>query len=247
MTQKPLLTFFQHLEELRRRILTALAALTAASLACFFYIDKILLILTGPIRSQLDQMYFFSPADAFVIKIKAALLTGCLISSPVILAQFWLFMSPGLHPKEKRMVLPLAFITSGFFIAGAVFSFVSVLPTTLEFLIGQQTEFLKPMVSMTEYISFVSGMMIAFGIAFNLPVFILALAATGFVRAESLNRYQRHAVVFIFITSAILTPGPDIASQLMLAVPLTVLFEISVLGAWLMELFRRKKKEARAS
>ena len=125
---------------------------------------------------------------------------------------------------------------------GAIFSFVAVLPMTLNFLIGQQTDYLRPLVSMNEYFSFLTGMMLAFGFAFNLPVFIVAFVASGFVSVKTLNQYQRHIIVFIFIAAAVLTPGPDIASQLMLAVPLLVLFELSVAAGWFVENMRKGKR-----
>ena len=115
---------------------------------------------------------------------------------------------------------------------------------TLNFLIGQQTPYLKPLVSMNEYLGFLSGMMIAFGFAFNLPVLIMALVATGVVTVKTLNHYHRHILVLIFIAAAVLTPGPDIASQMMLAIPLLVLFEVSLLAGWIVQ--KTKKGKARA-
>lgn len=236
-----LLSFIGHLEEFRKRLLISLAAIIAGTLFCFFYVDEILHILTGPIRSQIGQIYFFSPSDAFVIKIKAALLAGLLIASPLVICELWLFISPAMYPREKKALLPVVFIVSFLFIIGALFSFFTVLPMTLGFLIGQQTDFLKPMLSMNEYLGFLSGMMIGFGFAFNLPVFIVALVASGFVKVRTLNYYHRHIIVLIFIAAAVLTPGPDIASQMMLAIPLLFLFEFSLLAGWLVE--KAKKKE----
>ncbi len=236
-----ILSFIGHLEEFRKRLLISLAAVGAGTLFCFVYIDEILNILIKPIRPSIGEIYFFSPSDAFVIKIKAALLVGFLIASPLVLCELWLFVSPAMYPHEKRALLPVVFITSFLFLTGALFSFFMVLPVTLDFLIGQQTAFLKPLVSMSEYLGFLSGMMIAFGFAFNLPVFVVALVASGFVKVKTLNQYQRHIVVFIFIAAAVLTPGPDIASQLMLAFPLLFLFEFSVLAGWVVEKLRKKK------
>jgi sec-independent protein translocase protein TatC len=126
------------------------------------------------------------------------------------------------------------------FILGAAFSFYGVIPVTLHFLIGMQSEFMRPMVSVSEYLSFLTSMVFAFGVAFNLPVFILALVGSGLVSAKMLNQFQRWAILIIFILAAVLTPGPDIASQLMLAVPLLILFELSIAGAVVLERMRRK-------
>ncbi len=239
-----LLSFIGHLEEFRKRIIISLVGVGAATLFCFFFIDEILNILMKPISSQIGEIYFFSPADAFVVKVKAALLAGLLIASPLVVCEFWLFLSPGLYAKEKKALLPVVFIISFLFITGALFCFFTVLPMTLGFLISQQTAYLKPMVSMSEYLGFLSGMMLAFGFAFNLPVFVVALVASGFVRVKTLNQYQRHIIVFIFIAAAVLTPGPDIASQMMLAIPLLVLFEFSVAAGWVVELMRKRKASA---
>ncbi len=235
------MTFGGHLEEFRKRLLVSLAAIGAAAAFCFFYVDEILSVLIAPIRPQIGQIYFFSPTDAFVIKMKAVLLAAIVIASPMVVCQLWLFLSPGMYAKEKKAVFFIVFLASFLFAAGALFSFFSVLPPALDFLIGQQTEYLKPLVSMNEYLSFLTGMMVAFGFAFNLPVFVTALVAAGAVRVKTLNLYQRHIVVFIFIAAALLTPGPDIASQLMLAAPLLILFEFSVFAGWIVESLRKKK------
>ena len=235
MTQPFKGTVFQHLEEFRRRLWVSTAVYVAVCLLCFFHADEIMDYIINPILPHIGQVCFFSPADAFVVKIKAALLAGLLFSSPVFLSQIWIFISPALYPNEKKAILPLIFITSFLFLFGAFFSFYVVLPMTLQFLISQQTAYLKPMVSMSEYLSFLSGMMISFGVAFNLPVFILALIASGVTTVKGLNKLQRHAIVLIVVAAALLTPGPDIASQMSLAVPLLILFELSVLAGWVLE------------
>ena len=241
MTQQ-LLTFFGHLEEFRKRLFISLAAVAAGTLFCFCYVDEILNILVLPIRSQIGQIYFFSPSDAFVIKIQAALLAGLVIASPLVICELWLFISPAMYAREKKAMLPVIFTVSFLFLIGALFAFFNVLPMTLHFLIGQQTDFLKPMVSMHEYLGFLSGMLIAFGFAFNLPVFVVALVASRFVKVKTLNYYHRHIIVVIFIAAAVLTPGPDIASQMMLAIPLLALFEFSLLAGWIVEKAKKGKR-----
>ena len=232
------MTFGGHLEEFRKRLLVSLAAIGAAALFCFFYVDEILGVLIAPIRPQIGQIYFFSPTEAFVIKVKAALLAALVIASPLVVCQLWLFLSPGMYAREKKAAFFVVFLISFLFAAGALFSFAAVLPMALNFLIGQQTEYLRPLVSMSEYLGFLTGMVIAFGFAFNFPVFVTALVAAGVVRVKTLNLYQRHIAVFIFIAAAVLTPGPDIASQLLLAFPLVLLFALGVAGAKVIEIFK---------
>ncbi len=239
-------TFLEHVEELRRRLWAAVLAFLAGAGVSLFYADRLLELAIGPAKDQIQALYFFTPADAFVVKIKLALLSGLFVSSPVLLWQLWQFLSPAMRPNEKKAIVPFVVFTSSLFFAGAAFAFNLVLPTALKILVGMQTDLLRPMLSASEYLSFVSLLLISFGIAFNLPVFILILVWTGVVNVRMLNQFQRQAIVLIFIASAILTPGPDIASQLMLAVPLLALYETSVLAAMGMDALRRRKEKALA-
>lgn len=212
----------------------SLGAVTAAALAGYYYADPILRFLIEPVSPEIGGVYFFSPAEAFLAKIKIAFFTGLIVAFPIIATQVWLFVSPALYKKEKKIIFPLAGMTSALFLSGAAFSFFAVTPFALKFLVGMRTEFLRPMISVSEYVNFLSGMMLAFGVAFNLPIFVLALVFSGVIDVRGLNRYQRHAIVTIFILAALLTPGPDIASQLILAVPLIALYELSILAAWIL-------------
>lgn len=229
MTSPSALNFFEHLEELRKRILIGLGALLAGTLLGYLGSDRVLEFLLSPILGQIGEAYFFSPAEGLLVKLKVAFFVGTLLSSPVLFWQFWLFVSPAFYQKEKWAFLFLVSVTVALFVSGALFSFYVVLPPALRFFVGMRTPYLKPMISVTEYISFLSGMSLAFGVAFNLPVVLLGLTRAGILNGAMLRQYRRHAVVLIFIVAAILTPGPDIASQLMLAAPLFVLFEASVL------------------
>ena len=236
-------TWMNHLEELRKRLIVALAALGVSTVGAFFYSDRILEVVSRPITRVIGQVYFFSPADAFMIKIKVSILAGFLLALPVMFGELWGFVAPGLRPNEKKWILPLAFVSSFFFLAGVLFAYCEVIPPALQFFIGQQTEFLKPMVSMTEYVSFLSGMLLAFGVAFNLPVAVVGLVWAGILSVKTLNKFQRHAILMIFIASAILTPSPDAASQLFLAVPLLGLFELSIGVSWIIERMKSKRTQ----
>jgi len=239
----PALTLFGHLDELRKRLLVSFAAVLVSMAGAFFYSDRLLAVLVRPLLTGTNEVYFFSPAEAFAVKLKMAFLAGLVIASPVVMGQLWLFISPALYEREKRLMVPVIFLTSFLFLAGVLFCFFFVMPSALKFLMGMQTEFLKPMISVSEYVGFLSMMLLAFGAAFNLPVFIMALVFLGLLDSKTLNRYQRHAVLLIFIAAAVMTPGPDIVSQLLLAVPLVLLFELSVLGAKAIEVVRRKQQK----
>lgn len=234
------LTFFEHLEELRRRLWVCAIFFVAAFVAAFIFSDQILIFLANPMRPLMSEFYFFSPAEGLVIKMKAALLLATLLASPVIAAQGWLFIKPALLPHEQKILAPFLCVISALFVGGAIFCFNVVLPPALQFLIGAQNELLKPMISFSEYLDFIFGMLLAFGVAFNLPVFLIGLSAAGILNAKVLNKFRKHAIFAIFIAAAVLTPGPDIASQILLAVPLLVLYEIGVAGSWVAGSMRKR-------
>lgn len=217
----------------------SLVGILAGAVFVFFGSDAIIEFIASPLREVVGEIYFFAPQEAFIIKVKVALFGGILVAFPLVASQFWLFLSPGLHGHEKKVIIPVVVILSALFFAGVAFAFFLVMPTALAFLIGAATPSLRPMISMNEYVSFLSSMALAFGLAFNLPVFLMGAVSVGALTAQKLGYFRRHAIVCIFIAAAILTPGPDVASQLFLAVPLWALFEISVLGAWIMERFKK--------
>ena len=241
MAQQVYLTFFEHLEELRKRLVISLALIGLGTAAGFFYSDAALKFLLTPIESKIDQVYFFSPAEAFVVKFKVAFLFGVIAASPGVISQLWLFLSPALHAKEKRALIPLVVVTSFLFLSGVFFCFYLVMPTTLQFLVGMQTDFLKPLLSIKNYVDLLFGMLLAFGFCFTLPVFVAALAFWGVLNSRTLNKYQRHVIVGIFIVAAVVTPTPDFTGQILLAVPLLLLFELSVIGCRAIEWFKRKR------
>lgn len=235
------LTIFQHLDELRKRLIISLLSVSVGAVACYFFSDGLIHFFLRPLGAQAGPLYFFSPSEAFLLKVKVSIFAGFVAAFPVVASQIWLFISPALYPNEKKALIPLVALTSFLFLAGSAFCFWVVLPPALQFLIGMQSDVLRPMISTGEYISFLSGMVLAFGIAFNLPVFIMAAVSFGFVKRGQLVKYRRHAIVIIFIAAAAMTPGPDIASQLFLAVPLVVLYELSVAGAAFVEALRKKR------
>ena len=237
--------FTDHLEELRRRVLVSLAAVVSAAALAYAFSERIFSVLLGPLHDAGIPAYFFAPADAFLVRFNTALLTGLIAASPVVFHQLFLFVSPGLYPHEKRVVLPLALATSGLFIAGCVFSFAVVVPFTLQFFLGYATPDLRPQISVTQYLSFVSTTVLSFGLAFNLPVLIIGMAWMGIVDAAFLSRYRPHAVVAIFVVAAVLTP-PDVMSQIVLAVPMVILYEVSVIGARLAGRKRTRVRPAAA-
>lgn len=223
-------SYVPHLEELRRRLIVCAVFFLAATIASSFFSRQLLDFLTAPLhRFHVASLYFQKPFEAFVIHLKAAAFSGLILSLPVFFTQGWFFAAPGLYEREKRMFLPLIFISVLLFLAGAFFAYALVIPWGLQFLLGFETESLKPMLTSGPYFSFITTMLFAFGVLFDFPLVVVALTALGIVKVATLARIRRFVIVGIFIVAAILTPSPDPVSQLLLAVPLCLLFEISLL------------------
>ena len=160
-----------------------------------------------------------------------------LLASPVIFSQIWRFVAPGLYSHEKRLLIPFSLFSTCCFIGGAAFGYFIVFPPAFKFLVGYNNEFLTSLPAVSEYFSLATKLLLAFGVIFEMPVFMVFLAKTGLINVAFLNRNRKYAVLINFILAAILTPTPDVVNQLMMAIPLMALYEISVVAVWL---FARK-------
>jgi len=159
--------------------------------------------------------------------------SGVFLASPVIFWQFWAFVAPGLYQHEKRVVVPFSLLSSVCFLGGASFGYYVVFPPAFRFLMGYTTDFLSAMPTVTEYFSLSLRLLIAFGVVFEMPVFMVLLAKLGIVDRPFLSRNRKYAFLLSFIIAAILTPTPDVVNQLLMAVPLVVLYEVSIIAVWL--------------
>jgi sec-independent protein translocase protein TatC len=166
-----------------------------------------------------------------------ALVSGILLASPVIFLQIWRFVAPGLYQHEKKIVIPFSILSSLCFLGGAAFGYFVVFPPAFTFLTSYTTEYLKPMPAVKEYFSLSLRLLIAFGVIFELPVFMVLLAKMGVVNSAFLNRNRKYAILISFVIAAVVTPTPDVVNQLMMAIPLVVLYEISIVAV---RLFGRK-------
>lgn len=162
-----------------------------------------------------------------------ALVAGVILASPVIFLQIWRFVAPGLYKHEKKVILPFVLISSIFFFGGVAFGYFVVFPPAFKFLVGYSTETLNPMPAVSEYFSLALRLLIAFGVIFELPIFMVFLAKIGVVNASFLNRHRKYAILISFIIAAILTPTPDIVNQMLMGIPLLILYEVSVVAVWL--------------
>ena len=216
--------FIQHLEELRRRIIYCLLFIVAAAFISYPFINKILFFLAKP----LGKMVFIQPVEAFVTYIKLALFCALFISLPFIIYQIWAFISPGLKKNEKRYALlfaPLGFLL---FIIGCAFAYFVIIPFGIKFLLGFQSAWLVPMITVSSYITFFCIMILIFGCVFQLPVVILLLGKLGLIDPITLRRNRKYVILVIFVIAAIITP-PDVITQIMISLPLILLYEISIL------------------
>ncbi|MFC2062091.1 twin-arginine translocase subunit TatC [Elusimicrobiota bacterium] len=223
MTQNQ--SFISHLEELRKRIIYSVAGILVFSIIAFFFHDKILVFLRAPIK---EQLVFIAPQEAFIASLKISLLAGIIVSSPVIIFHIWKFMGSALKKSEKKILfryIPAVFIL---FLGGAAFGFKIVLPIGLKFLLNIGGGNLVPMISVGKYISFIFLLTMVFGIAFQLPLVMHLVTSLGFITRAELKSGRRYAVVFIFIAAALLTP-PDVFTQIALALPVILLYELGLL------------------
>ncbi len=233
------LPFTAHLEELRRRLLICIIAIAVGSVVSFAFAKQLFYILAQPLVKILppDQpMIFTALTEAFFTYFKVALLSGFVLACPVVFYQLWKFIAPGLYEHEKRFVLPFVISATVFFLLGGLFAYFIVFPFGFKFFLGFSTEYLKLLPKMSEYFSLILKLLFAFGIVFEMPVITFFLAKMGLVNGQMLASKRRYAIVIIFLVAAILTP-PDVGTQLLMAGPLLVLYEISV---WVARIFGQK-------
>lgn len=221
-----------HLEELRWRLVKALLAVGIAFAGCYYFADSLFVFLIHPLRSAgPDPVTLIGTGvvEAFFTKLKVALIAAVFVASPALLFQAWQFIAPGLYQHEKRYVIPFVIFGTFFFVAGAGFCYTLVFPVGFAFFIEEYKSIgVEPTLRISEYLSFSARMLLAFGITFEMPVLSFFLARMGVITHRTLLGYFRYAIVIIFIVAAVLTPGPDIASQLLMAGPLLLLYILSI-------------------
>jgi sec-independent protein translocase protein TatC len=241
MKEDDKIPFTAHLEELRKRLVICSMAIGIGFVIAYGFKEKLFEILTLPLVQEMkagDKIIFTGLAEAFFTYMKVSFLAGIVLASPVIIYQFWVFIAPGLYQKERRYLVPIVLLSVFFFAGGALFCFFVVFPFGIKYFLSFATDVIQPMISMKEYLSFTTKMVLAFGLIFELPIVIVFLAKLGIVTVEFLRKNRKYAILLIFIVAAILTP-PDVVSQILMAIPLMVLYEISIIGA----IFFGKKKE----
>ena len=233
----------EHLIELRKRIFRIIIVLVIGFGACYYYKDLVFDIITKPLTKVLPKngyLIYTGLTEAFFVYMKLAFFASLIITSPFILYQIWKFISPGLLPKEKKYVVPFVLSSTLLFMGGVLFGYFIALPPAFEFFVSFNNRYLQAMISFRDYLSLFVTFLLGFGLSFELPIFIFFLAKLGIVNAKMLSQQRRYAILIIFIVAAILTPSPDALSQILMAIPLMFLYEVSIFVVK----FSEKKKVA---
>ena len=235
------MSFIEHLTELRRVLIQSAIAVLGSSIVCWFLSGKILDILVE--RMPVERLYFTSPVEAFMIRMKVSFVVGTMIVFPFVLFKIWSFVAPGLFSFERRRVYPLVVSSTVLFYAGVIFCYTILIPVVLRFLVGFGTEYLDPLLSVSSYFGFVARLCFAFGVVFQVPIVVLLLASLGLVTPRFLLGQWRYGVLAIFVASAILTP-PDALSMVVMALPVLFLYMASILVAFVAVRKRNAKEES---
>jgi len=228
------MTFIDHLEELRWRIIKSLIGILLGSAIIFFFIDEIFQILLHP-TTLLDSpptLQVLKVHGMFMIKWGIALMGGIALSIPVLTFQIWKFISPGLYMNEKKYVGPLIVFTFLFFIIGLVFAYKIIIPFSLNFFTSVGMEGIQNNFSINYYFNFIIWLLFGSGVLFQLPVIVFILSVLGLLTPAFMRHYRRHAIIFVLILSAFITP-PDPISLVLMSIPLMILYEFSILVSWL--------------
>jgi sec-independent protein translocase protein TatC len=258
MADTKMMSFLGHLGDLRKKITVSLIATCVTFMVSFNYSEQLLESLMFPLRYTLDfsvtKMYmyfipqdklhntklvFLAPAEGFWMNMKIAMVAALILALPVIFQQLWSFISPGLHGKEKKYVVPFVLTATGLFLVGGAFCFFIVLPFAMGFLLTYKVgDFMMPLLSVGQYVDFCLKFILAFGAVFELPIIILFATRMGLITTQTLAKNRRYAVLIAFIVAAILTPTPDVFNQTLMAVPMIILYEVGILAA---RVFVRRK------
>ena len=231
-----------HIADLRKRLTISSISIVVMFFVCFAFYQPILDWMMIPVKHALPEgtsMIAVEIQETFFTAMKVAFFAGFILSLPVIFWQLWLFLAPGLYDHEKKLVIPFVFFATLMFLMGASFAYYIVVPIGFDFLITFGSSVVNVLPSIGKYVGFFTKLMIGFGLAFELPVITFFLAKIGLVTDESLKGFFRYAVVLIFVVAAILTP-PDVISQILMAVPLLILYGVSI---YIAKVFNPAKKE----
>lgn len=231
------LTLVGHLEELRKRIIIIGLVVVIGSVVSYLYIDKIVDFIIQPAKDL--NFIYLSPADLFLAYIKISLISGMIVTLPIILYHVWRFVLPGMALKQKLYIILANFMSMIFFVAGASFAYYLIVPLTIQFFTKMSRQEIEPLFSFASYTGFMSSILLSFGITFQLPILILLLTQFNIITPAFLKKSRKVFILIIFIAAAILTP-PDVVSQILLAAPMLILLELSIMISSI--IYRKKRR-----
>ena len=230
------MSFLEHLDELRRRLVVSVVSILVGFLIAFAFI----MVPLSKILPPGGKLIYTEPTEAFMLQMKVAALAGLVIAAPIITWQLWLFIAPGLYAKEKRFAVPFVLFSTTSFVVGVAFAHYVVFPAAWAFFASYTNDYMTFMPKISDAFGLYSYMLLAFGIIFQMPVLVLALARMGLVTAGFLWRHTKYAILIIFILAAVITPSSDVVNQSIMAGPMIVLYMLSIVIAWV---FGKRKRE----
>jgi len=236
------MSFLEHLDELRKRLIYIVYSLLAGCAVAYVFIARIFDFIMKPMQQVLppgSYLQYTSGAEPFMLYIKIGFLTGIFIASPLILWQVWKFIAPGLYTHEKKFAIPFVFLSTVFFVAGGLFAHYIAFPVTWVFFNSFSTDYMRFVPKVDEAFSLYTKMLLGFGAIFEMPTLVFFLARMGVVTGQFLLKYFKYAFLIIFIVAAVISPGTDMMSQIVMAVPMLGLYIISIAIAFL---FQKKRK-----
>ncbi|WP_300158806.1 twin-arginine translocase subunit TatC [Solidesulfovibrio sp.] len=245
MKEAPLL---EHLLELRTRLVRCLIAVGVGFAACYAFAEQLLGILLRPLMEVMpggSKLIATSLPETFFTVMKLALVAGAFVASPFIFYQLWQFVAPGLYKEERKIIVPVAFFTAVCFVGGALFGYFIVFPFGFKFFVDYASDYITVMPTISAYFTLAVTLLFAFGLIFELPVFIFFMTSLGLVTTKTLRKFRRWAILLSFIVAAVLTPTPDAINQLLMAGPMVVLYEVGIWVSWFVDKSRKEEKAAK--
>jgi sec-independent protein translocase protein TatC len=246
MDENGKMPFTEHLAELRKRLIICFVGIGVGFAIAYSFKESLFVLLMHPLKGALapgQKLIYTGLPEAFFVYIEVAFFGGILFAAPLILFEMWMFIAPGLYEHERRFLFPLLFLSVLFFAAGVLFGYSIVFPYAFKYLLSFDSDLVQALPSMREYLSLATTLLIAFGFIFQLPLVVTMLARLGIVTSRFLSKNRKYAFLLSFVVAAIVTPTPDVVNQCLMAGPLVILYEVSILGAKIFGKKRIKKEE----
>jgi len=241
MDENGKMPFIEHLGELRKRLIICFVGVGVGFAIAYSFKETLFVLLMQPLKGAMapgQKLIYTGLPEAFFVYIEVSFFGGILLAAPLIFFQMWLFIAPGLYKNERRFLVPLLFLSCFFFAGGVLFGYSIVFPYAFKYLLGFESDLVQALPSMREYLSLATTLLIAFGFIFQLPLIMTMLARVGIVTPRFLSKNRKYAFLLSFVVAAIVTPTPDVVNQLLMAGPLVILYEVSIVGA---KIFGKKR------